>query len=125
MNENNEALRLAELLDDSSLTVHHKSAAELRRLHGVEQAYVTWQEKTEWVQHNIQGKELGHHRADVLRQRIECLYAENESLRADAERYRWWRDNACREPGLVATLLGPLVYPHEIDAAIDAARSKT
>lgn len=30
-----EALRLAELLDDSSLTTHHRAAAELRRLHGV------------------------------------------------------------------------------------------
>lgn len=27
-----EALRLAELLDDSSLTTHHRAAAELRRL---------------------------------------------------------------------------------------------
>ena len=32
-----EALRLADALDDSSLTVHHKAATELRRLHGVNQ----------------------------------------------------------------------------------------
>lgn len=34
-------------------------------------AFETWQEKTEWVQETAKPKELGMHRADVLRQRIE------------------------------------------------------
>ena len=39
----------------------------------------------------------------------------------DAERYRWWRDNACRKPAMVAALLGPLIYPQDIDTMIDEA----
>ena len=37
------------------------------------EAYIIWQDKTEWVQETAQPKELGMHRADVLRQRIENL----------------------------------------------------
>lgn len=42
----------------------------------------------------------------------------------DAERYRWWRDNACAHPIMVAKKLGPLVKPHEIDAMIDEAMAE-
>ena len=37
------------------------------------EAYIIWQDKTEWVQETAHPKELGMHRADVLRQRIENL----------------------------------------------------
>ena len=36
-----------------------------------EKAYLVWQEKTEWVQETVKPHELGMHRADVLKQRIE------------------------------------------------------
>ena len=41
-------------------------------------AYNEWSEKTEWVQETVQPKELGQHRADILRARI----AELEALQA-------------------------------------------
>lgn len=56
------------------------AADELRRLAAVEaelerfkDAYDAWQEKTEWVQTTATAGELGKHRADVLRERIEKL----------------------------------------------------
>ena len=52
------------------------------------------------------------------------LADEIKALRADAERYRWLRDprNAHRDEW---NCFGPYSTPAEIDAAIDAARSKT
>ena len=47
------------------------AAAELRRLHEVEQALALWIEKTDWVQRTAEPSELGLHRADVLKSRIE------------------------------------------------------
>ena len=41
-----------------------------------------WFEKTDWVQATIQVKELGMHRADILRQRIEELEMEVKRLKA-------------------------------------------
>lgn len=49
--------------------------AEVERLRRFEAAYIEWQEKTEWVQADAKPKELGKHRADVLRERIEALSA--------------------------------------------------
>jgi hypothetical protein len=70
----------------------------------VRAAFDEWLSKSEWVQDTATPGELGMHRADVLRQRIERLAAERDALRvalrADAQRYRW----------------------RAIDAAIDAAR---
>ena len=57
-----------------------KAAAELRRLHAEEMAAKEWHNKTEWVQATAQAHELGMHRADVLRQRIERLTAINSQL---------------------------------------------
>ena len=37
------------------------------------QAYLVWQEKTEWVQETAKPHELGMHRADVLKQRIDSV----------------------------------------------------
>lgn len=46
---------------------------EIRRLSAVEDAWTVWQQKTEWVQESAQPHELGLHRADVLRGRIDTL----------------------------------------------------
>lgn len=40
-----------------------------------------WLDKTKWVQQTCQTHELGLHRADILRNRIEALKAEVEELR--------------------------------------------
>lgn len=45
---------------------------ELRRLYRIEAAFKEWIDKTEWVQQTAQPGELGMHRADVLRQRLEA-----------------------------------------------------
>ncbi len=58
-----------------------EAAAELRRLHNVKLAFDEWIDKTAWVQHTAGARDLGKHRADVLRERIERLEAENEALR--------------------------------------------
>ena len=43
-------------------------------------AYEIWQDKTEWVQETAQPRELGLHRADVLKMRIEAaVLAEREA----------------------------------------------
>lgn len=53
---------------------------------------------------------------------LHALLAENERLRADAERYRWLRNpqNAYRDEW---NYFGPYSNPREIDAVIDAART--
>lgn len=45
--------------------------AEVRRLKQIEAAYKEFHDKTEWVQETAHWSELGKHRADVLRERIE------------------------------------------------------
>lgn len=44
-------------------------------------AHEVWQDKTEWVQETAQPHELGMHRADVLRQRIEQLKAQQPAVK--------------------------------------------
>jgi len=41
----------------------------------IEAAFNEWHSKTEWVQETAKPKELGMHRADVLKQRIDELQA--------------------------------------------------
>lgn len=48
-------------------------ADELRKHYQIAEAWEIWQEKTEWVQKTAQPGELGMHRADVLKARIEKL----------------------------------------------------
>jgi len=81
------ALRLADVCDTLTklmLVVPGldtvEAAAELRRLHQHELALQDWLDKTDWVQESAQGHELGMHRADVLRKRIEKLKAVNQEL---------------------------------------------
>lgn len=47
--------------------------ARIAELERFKDAYDAWQEKTEWVQDTAAAGELGKHRADVLRERIEKL----------------------------------------------------
>ena len=54
----------------------------IKRLNGFEAAYLQYDEKTQWVQDTAKGKELGLHRADVLRQRIAELEATELKLHA-------------------------------------------
>ena len=43
-------------------------------------ALIEWQEKTVWVQRTCTGRDLGKHRADVLRERIEALQRSRDEL---------------------------------------------
>lgn len=45
-------------------------------------AWYEWSEKTDWVQETAKPKELGMHRADILRQRIEELEKEIKRLKS-------------------------------------------
>lgn len=81
MKEQPEALRLADRLDlwgDQGDLL--EAAAELRRLHQHELANNVWHEKTNWVQDSVAPDELGMHRADVLKQRIDRLHEVNQEL---------------------------------------------
>ena len=82
MTDKPEALRLADALMEPVVLDKHamQAAAELRRLHQHELASEMWHTKTEWVQKTSQPGELGMHRADVLRQRIEKLQELNSEL---------------------------------------------
>jgi hypothetical protein len=87
-------LRLADALDavpenGADPDLIQESAAELRRLHEVnerlrrfELANNLWHEKTDWVQETVRPLELGRHRADVLKQRIERLQEQRDELLA-------------------------------------------
>lgn len=55
--------------------------AERDRLQQFEAAYNEWHDKTEWVQKTAEAHELGKHRADVLKDRVDQLQAEVERLR--------------------------------------------
>jgi predicted RNase H-like nuclease (RuvC/YqgF family) len=73
--EQPEALRLADALAEL-----RRQNAEIKRLQQCELAFQQWIEKTEWVQQAARPEELGMHRADALRQRIENLTAQNYAL---------------------------------------------
>ena len=78
-------------------------AAELRRLHIVEQEFQQWINKTEWVQKSAQSHELGMHRADVMKQRLDqLLSAELEAIGA----------------GGVGPLMKPVISSH-VDQHLD------
>lgn len=55
--------------------------AERDRLLQFEAAHNEWHDKTEWVQKTAKAHELGKHRADVLKERVDQLQAEVEALR--------------------------------------------
>jgi hypothetical protein len=51
-----------------------------------------------------------------MREEIERLVVENEALRADAERYRWVKENDVEAANLFNSTSGDF-YDHYIDAA--------
>lgn len=60
--------------------------AEVERLRRFEAAYLEWSNKTDWVQQTAAPKELGMHRADVIKQRFDTLraqLAERDALLVD------------------------------------------
>jgi hypothetical protein len=79
-----EALRLAlEALEDETsekycpaITAIKEALAELEP--NYKKALEVWLDKTEWVQETVKPHELGMHRADVLKQRIEATLAQPE-----------------------------------------------
>ena len=105
-----EALRLAEKLDDSSLTVHHKAAAELRRLHEAHD----WQhkmagerlrriekleaklkqEKTSRQAAQIENEELKYRLARSGVEQRRAILAERESCAELMEQLHTWITNA-------------------------------
>ncbi|HRP74547.1 MAG TPA: hypothetical protein PKZ27_03065 [Rhodocyclaceae bacterium] len=62
--------------------------AEMERLKRIEFCWGEWLEKTEWVQQTCKPKELGMHRADVMRLRLEQAEARAERLAGALRRYR-------------------------------------
>jgi len=79
-----EALRLAlEALEDETsekycpaITAIKEALAESEP--NYKKALEVWLDKTEWVQETVKPHELGMHRADVLKQRIEATLAQPE-----------------------------------------------
>lgn len=67
----NESDRISELESDNE------------RLKRIEFAWNEWQDKTEWVQKTAKPSELGMHRADVLRLRIERAGSQRDKLLAE------------------------------------------
>jgi hypothetical protein len=63
------------IIGDPSWWAHHIYTRFIRDIAkpDYEKAYLVWQDKTEWVQETVKPHELGMHRADVLKQRIEEL----------------------------------------------------
>ena len=75
-------LELADLFDrgGTNNALHRAVAAELRRLHQHELSNELWHKKTEWLQNSYTTAELGIHRADVMKQRIDRLRSLNQEL---------------------------------------------
>ena len=88
MSEQTKAQRLADILQYKipSMECLEEAAAELRRLDRHEQATRVWSKKTEWVQETAKPGELGMHRADVMKKRIDDLTALNAELVAALEK---------------------------------------
>ena len=54
--------------------------AELRCLHQMNLSNQEWLDKTEWVQATAQARELGQHRADVIKQRLDLVTGQRDEL---------------------------------------------
>ena len=76
-------------LGNGDFSLLSEAAAEIKTLRAEVDRWkvplLEWLDKTEWVQQTVKPHELGHHRADVLRHRIEQTEAENERLRRQVE----------------------------------------
>ena len=88
---------------EASLRMWKKALAEAQhKLDQYKAAFDEWHEKTEWVQETAHWSELGKHRADVLKKRIETLEGDT-MLAKKTGRLEALRD--CRDmfiPGTVA-----------------------
>jgi hypothetical protein len=77
-------------LTDGQARKLSQAAAELRRLHAElhmnKRASEVWEEKTAWVQDTALPRELGMHRADVLKDRIDRLTRTKAELLAALQR---------------------------------------
>ena len=119
-----ESLRLADWLDDQYDQDHHKAdaAAELRRLHAIEtalqQGYDAARLEIESLRDEV--KEY-RHGAGVQKALIESLLADKPEDALDAARYRMLRRG---QHWSVINGVGDTLRAEELDAAIDAARSK-
>ena len=79
---------VARLADKFAELVLSEHAAELvreaqlmrNRMEMVDKALTEWLDKTEWVQKSAQVHELGKHRADIMRARIDRLQSECDGL---------------------------------------------
>ncbi|MEN9885430.1 MAG: hypothetical protein RL758_8 [Pseudomonadota bacterium] len=96
------ALQLADAMDNALVygLRGREAAAELRRLHRVEEAFNEWIEKTAWVQESARTGELGMHRADVLKARIDRLEGELQQL-AESVAKRLEQAGAGMQAGLI------------------------
>jgi len=118
VNEQPKALQLAAMAHlGYRVGWQREAAAELRRLHAEnerlhrhELAAEQWIDKTDWVQKTSQPEEIGMHRADVLKQRIERLHAENAELLEALKRAHTWLQGS--EPGR-AQYLGEVIAKAE------------
>ena len=119
-----EALRLADWLDDQYDPDHHKAdaAAELRRLHAenatLKAGYDAERLEIESLRDEV--KEY-RHGAGVQKALIETLLADKPEDALDAARYRMLRRGQHLS---VINGVGDTLRAEELDAAIDAARSK-
>jgi len=57
-----------------------------KKLESANSTIVEWLEKTQWVIQTIQTKELGMHRADMMRSRLQALEAQRDELLTIAKR---------------------------------------
>lgn len=77
--------KAVKLTDDELYEMYSESAHQPAPVQepDYKQAFDVWQDKTEWVQETAKPHELGMHRADVLRQRIEAAQPQKPALTAD------------------------------------------
>ena len=84
MKQQSDALRLADELrthkQHPRYFFYEAAAAELCRLHQHELSNELWYKKTDWLQNSYTIAEVGMHRADVIKQRIDRLHSLNHEL---------------------------------------------
>ena len=62
----------------------------------------------------------------TLADKLDAITLENKALKADAERYRFLRDNPTWQVYMRHRSNNPIEYSHEyLDAALDAVRKET
>lgn len=77
------------------------------------ESHLTWLEKTEWVQETATAKELGLHRADVLRMRIENLERKNTMLKHALQEILELNEDGMSSRGVLLAFLEALQIAEE------------